>query len=1822
MPQSTLNPSLTNEDVADLRAQGLNDFQIAHAQINSAPVPQSSSNGVIAPTLKAHAGGILGGGAGAIGGGLIGAAAGSEFPVVGNIVGGLIGALGGGYAGQKAQQAIESPETYQSQQQAADTAAQQHPIEAGATDILASGLASGGIPNPVAGFKGITNLIGRLGGKALSKEGANVAINSLVNPALNTGIGLATGQGLPSLGDIASQVAGGALFGSSWLPHHLGETQDVTDKRGTELPPEEPPKLIGDFGQMYPTVTPGQKKMAAKVADRKDIPLSWGTSGYMGSEVPAMGSGIGNTLPFQEGDHITLQRDSGDLNGHVVEVGKNGIPSIIDENGKPVELSNEEQKQFALWIEKTQGEQNANTIEKPVENVRNEEARPPAQVAEGKPSGLQQTAGTQESKGSEPTQQQKVAGRLFKDNKHDVYYHIVHDPSDTEAPFKRFELEKNEAGKYEVIDAAHFATEDAALPKGYAKEVEPKTLEGQRLNAPPRDKPLPYGLWLSPSGDIHEVGGGRYYPNDEGHSDVAKRILKKQYGEESANDPISPSQKLLDKGWLRVVHSVPNNLLMAESGPRATMSNSQRRALKNYSIEHGVESYHLPAGYRREEWIHRLEASQTHDLSHYVLNSNSLTQHILDNKATVGSVLHSLANEPNHPFKELAGHLLEIADKAGLNVKILPSKEGSYYGLHGDEIRLNTGDAGDSRTVLHEIIHALTARKLPTFKKLGKLHLDELEHYLKTGDNEALKDLIHSYIETVKSQGWFKKVFGISEVNAEGFITRGLANASNEVQKQGLPYGIGSLHEFMAEALSNEKFQKLLESIPTNDGRTMWQKIVDSVRRILGLSPKEGTMLNRVLRTTSEIAHQERPLDVEHYQPYKVNAEYDWKKEFLEDAQEGRLSNDLDKHSSPYLSIALSQVAKGIPSNDVLKYLKLNLKNLTRPINKQVEERFGNNNVRYVNKEVQVPVELDNRLKEFLSKVEGKESLEDWLKIAKDSGITVKGRSNPNDDLSKGWADYTKLNAPPKQQPKDLPPDAYMGKVGRLTRAAIDKLKDVGTKPAKVLADAAKKALNKKDELLGKLKNPVLQSGKKLSTFDRKKINEVFGKELETNRSFKHLLTTPAQRDFYNIAREKLNALDLHRIAIGEPIKSLIRTGNKTFYAKGLVRQNPHNWPQMPNMKVMNQYRSGKDTTDLDKEFHDYNQKVLGMSPQESLERVDNFKKTLLTNPLAHNISRQDYFNASRKEAGAPLPPSFRELDPVRNLERYFERASSDASHYEHMEKDPEVLAALGQQKDAWGKDVPQIYGHGISGMTEAQNVLNHWIGERRNPASEVEEKLSSFLTALFISGPPLEIHKIASNMVGAWSLTNPVTFTKALGHAISNINEGYRSAVKGNVMKLNSVSSYKMFDATATAAERLQSMGRLVRKVATLNDLTTKFNVSLMQNMMEVIVPSKLLRANNGDVSQMKFLKNLDPNYVQGRQYSGAELQQLASLAANYLHGTGDIRSLPAWMLNDSEFSGFFSLAHWSIAKTNAFMKDIWEPATRGDFKPLLTGAFGAAIGGYLIKELRQDIQGKKNPIPSLNEIASSDRGLQGNSGLLLYNTLAAFQYAGFGGLLSQVAKYPFDFAYKNEPQGATFPLDEVTSDLAGTVKEVSEALANDPNVSFPDMVVAVANHILSTDIQLSRLALNRGIDTGLISGLPAEKKALSDKLGQLRRFDMTEGLPYNDIDSSQNPYMNLEQKRFKLNENPQEAASMVPELLSNIIAKYHNNPDVMMQKLRGLKQNEYSTFPSMENMPLSFAKYLGYLQREEGPEGAQQALMDYMQHKAINQAKASVVP
>jgi hypothetical protein len=1117
--------------------------------------------------------------------------------------------------------------------------------------------------------------------------------------------------------------------------------------------------------------------------------------------------------------------------------------------------------------------------------------------------------------------------------------------------------------------------------------------------------------------------------------------------------------------------------------------------------------------------------------SNEILNPVLLQKHLRSNKGTNGSFLHSLATTPNHPLQPLAKALLEAANTKELNVPIIhdstldkTEEVRSHYDLQTDEIRLGTQATTDSRVVMEEVAHSLTAKKIPNFKGTGEEYYNGLQFYLKHGTNPHIKDLINSYIDTIQALGQHEAAFG----------KNGFAGDANEAAKTKIGFGattkyaMGSLDEHLVQALKDPQYQNVLARIPTNDGRTVWQTIVDAVKNLLGLDAKSGSMLERVLRTSGEIVKMDRP----------------------------------EIRSAGEYSI-------------------------------QHPEKEGGN----------------------------------YTVTHKPTGeIIYKGKSWDEAHNAVGQDSHALIFRPPLKEGERVEPEtsSFLGKAGRFFQNTIERARKVSPE----VADAYHRYFNGRSEIYGAVYGRVknVMNATHFTKLDGDRLMEAMRLEERTKAQvpmgFFH---NQAQKQVWNEYKKAYREQGLEAIKDKQPVYDY----NQHQFRIRKLSDVSH--PLMLNPKVGEILRDNTNTEAVNKLRQDFlaDQKSRGIG-------LDNAKENLETtlNAIQGMSSKTgdtgsfNHFNANRRAAGTPLPDSWTRQDFEQNLRTYASRNASDRAHYKYIESNPEVMSQLGEKKDAWGNKIPETSKPKVAGNQFIQTLIKESKGEVGPQGFYTERAGSSAATAVFISSPALSgVHVPIANLVGAVGMArNPFQASRLLWSGLRGMVDGQLTANKNGVMVPTARAVSDTWNPSLTHAERFQAFASIVRRISTFNDLITKANIGFMQSAMERLVIDKAaIAAGSGRkaITAQQWLRKLDPDYTVGKQFTDEEIQKQASRAVGYLHGTNDPRSMPEWMLRDSEISGFFSIAHWSVAQTDRFMRDVWTPATKGDLSPLCMTLFGSAVGGYIIKELREKISGKHSPIPSIAEIQASDRGLKGNAGPLAYNMIAAMQYAGFGGVFSQMAKWPFDFAYKNIPQAAAFPLDEEISDLGKTVADVSSAIANDPNINYVDLAKLVTGHLLTSDFRLGREGYNQMINHGLIDGTLAEKKELSDKLGQLRRFEQVEGLPYPaQLAGGDNPYYFPEQKAFKMEQNIPKAIKELPALVSNIMEQNRANPDVMMQKLKALKENSYATFPSMEDTPISFMKYLGYLQREEGPEAANAELMDYYKHKITNEVKGSVVP
>jgi hypothetical protein len=789
-----------------------------------------------------------------------------------------------------------------------------------------------------------------------------------------------------------------------------------------------------------------------------------------------------------------------------------------------------------------------------------------------------------------------------------------------------------------------------------------------------------------------------------------------------------------------------------------------------------------------------------------------------------------------------------------------------------------------------------------------------------------------------------------------------------------------------------------------------------------------------------------------------------------------------------------------------------------------------------------------------------------------------------------------------------------------LTSALDNVRKTIPTVQGNNFADAAHQTFAERQRLTG-FTNGIVKAARNLSKDQLSRVDEALQQSRVQGKDMSDTLITSRERNLFNEFRKYYQATLDERLKNNEPVMDRHGVPRE-------AKQDPFYHANRMEPSVVDTLKQNTDTEAIEQYKKDFveNQTTQGVSEKQANASWQSLLDTTRGTPKSGDFSgSQLYFNANRKAQGLALPESMRDKHLLRNIVSYNRRFANDAAYYKHIESNDNVAASLGYKENAWGNKLkPSLTDtSSIAGNDTVGAIINEMKGDRFVKTGMVDKTVESLANAMML-GPKTEVHKIGSTIAQGFSAgSNPLQGATAIAHAITNLPKYWGIAEKTGGIVHDAKRASDFMDAHATAVTRISTLSNMIRKVYTLGDLTSNFNSAMAQGIGEYLLPAKMSAANGGDKTAIDFMKGIDPTWKEGKTYEGDDFHQLATEFKGLLHGTHDARTLPAWFLQDNEVTAFTKLMSWSMAQTQHFMKNIYTPATRGDVKPLMMSLLGTTIGGYALKELREELGGKKSAIPSLQEAAASSRGIEGNVPAVAYNLIAAMQVAGFAGILSQVARYPFDVKFKNQMQGTAFPLDEIITSTASIASNAAQAIATDPQADIAHIAGKASVAWAKANVQLANIALNHAANYGMLSNEQNQQKTLNDMLAQKRRFEMVEGLPFEAQGGGDaNPFMNLEAKSFKKEQNMGEAAQKLQPLLQDYFQRWGNTPEILKEKLRSLKTNQYQTMPDPDSMPMSFVRYLSFLNKTEGSEVASERLHDYMIHKGMNQAKSSMVP
>lgn len=155
-------------------------------------------------------------------------------------------------------------------------------------------------------------------------------------------------------------------------------------------------------------------------------------------------------------------------------------------------------------------------------------------------------------------------------------------------------------------------------------------------------------------------------------------------------------------------------------------------------------------------------------------------------------------------------------------------------------------------TLLHEIVHAASAQKLPAeltsigdLKVTGSDYWGEVKLWLATNDtSHPAYDLVEAYDEAVSRMPVeFQKAIEENFNDVDAVLTK-----YGSMRKSAKSwYGYINLDEFLSESLTNKRFQHLLKQMESKStGGSIWDQVLSFFKNVFG-KDVEGTLLEDVI---------------------------------------------------------------------------------------------------------------------------------------------------------------------------------------------------------------------------------------------------------------------------------------------------------------------------------------------------------------------------------------------------------------------------------------------------------------------------------------------------------------------------------------------------------------------------------------------------------------------------------------------------------------------------------------------------------------------------------------------------------------------------------------------------------------------------------------------------------------------------------------------------------------------------------------------------------------------------------------------------------------
>jgi hypothetical protein len=784
----------------------------------------------------------------------------------------------------------------------------------------------------------------------------------------------------------------------------------------------------------------------------------------------------------------------------------------------------------------------------------------------------------------------------------------------------------------------------------------------------------------------------------------------------------------------------------------------------------------------------------------------------------------------------------------------------------------------------------------------------------------------------------------------------------------------------------------------------------------------------------------------------------------------------------------------------------------------------------------------------------------------------------------------------------------------RLLTSRYDKVAEhIGSPTAKQVTAKLHQFNADKSRMEG-LGNELIEARKGYSEEEIRRENEYSYKLSQGNKQANDIQLTAKELAL----RDKLNSI--YKKAGQQSIDAgmKVTSGNGDFREMALKKDGyrppilsadvAHAWAE--NLPEAKQY---------DKLFVDY---MTSKGVEEPAKLLKEYKQSMSN---ASDGSGSTKYGPLRKVQGEGLPWELVEQNANRASTRYARRFAQDINYFKHFQNDPQMLKALGIE-DQFGKKFDELPADVQAKYADTEEIGNRdVVKQAMRSVYGVDVPKSPRVQALVraLGSSIMQTGTAARNLVqlpGAIAPYDGVNL-KSVFKAAATMNEKAQRAFANNAIK----SSYKDIDAAGDFAGNPDKFVRMADKYVefmrkwTGRDLSDKWESLFSYSLGEDLATKWFAQAKTGDMQARQMLNrfgNTLPELKSKMWEASKEVtpEDIAHVAKNFsdaVRGTYSAAGLPSAAI-EGPMAPFLSLSRWSIERANIFQKDVVNPIREhGNWMPLLKTAFVGLMSGAAIEQLNELLSGRKGQDASIKEVMAEP-----DAENITAKAIGLAQLGSFGGIISDAMKLGMN-AYQGKDNKFSTPISYPLATAAQQMEQQTEHMitaihqGEDPF----EVLSMYMTDIVKSLSQNARYASNRLDDDGT-----DRKNALRD----VRVFDDLTHKP-NDGSASVanvNPYVGLDEKKFKKTANIEEAAQQLPAIIKDYVAKYANDPEMLQQKLSALKHNSYDTMPSPDHHPLEFMKYVKFLKETKGDDEATQVLLDYFKVNALNEAKSGMVP